>query len=222
LEVINVTFTIVILAVSLSIDALGVGVAYGLRKVKIPLGSKVIICFFSILYSAAALFIGKSISGFLPAYVSKLVGIVILIFMGVWIIISAVLKRENGHASQEFPDTVSKTLFEFAIKSLGITIQVIKNPSRGDIDKSGTIDTVESLMLGLALSVDAIGVGIGSALAEFYSMIIPVSIGLFQILFIYLGTYLGEKLTYTAKINKKVLAVLPGILLIFLAIIRIY
>jgi putative sporulation protein YtaF len=143
-----------------------------------------------------------------------LLGISILGLMGIWIIIQALL-RDATNSSQ------NETLWKLAIKSLGITIQVIRNPMEFDIDKSGAIDTPESLLLGLALSVDAIGVGIGSALTGFYSPIIPFAIGFFQMVFLYIGTYLGDKVTMLNKINKKVLALLPGVLLIFLALIRI-
>ena len=207
-------FSIIVLAISLSLDAFGVGIVYGVKQIKIPLPSKLIICFFSILYAGIALVIGKSLSGILSPILAKLVGITILGLMGVWIIIQAILKEKTSNSTDE-------TLWQVAIKSLGITIQVIRNPMEFDVDKSGAIDTPESLLLGLALSVDAIGVGIGSALTGFYSPVIPFAIGLFQLVFLYIGTYLGDKVTLLNKINKTVLALLPGVLLIFLALIRI-
>jgi putative sporulation protein YtaF len=223
-------FSVSILAISLSLDALGVGVVYGLRKIKIPLLPKLIICLFSMLYSGGALAAGKTLSALLPNYVSKMIGIVILITMGVWIIIQAILKKDDldtqeaGSCStlEATSCDINQALFKFSIKSLGITIQVIRNPMDGDIDKSGIIDIKESLLLGLALSVDAIGVGIGSALAGFSSLAIPFAVGIFQLAFLFAGTYMGEKFAAFEKLNKKVFAFLPGILLIVLAIIRIY
>jgi putative sporulation protein YtaF len=211
----NMIFSIIVLATSLSLDALGVGVVYGVKKVKIPLPSKLIICLFSIFYAAIALIIGKSLSSILAPIFAKLVGITILALMGVWIIIQALLKDTSIGYKDE-------TLWKVAIKSLGITIQVIRNPMEFDIDKSGAIDTTESLLLGLALSVDAIGVGIGSALTGFYSPVIPFIIGFFQMIFLYIGTFLGEKVTLINTINKRTLSLLPGVLLIVLALIRIY
>lgn len=215
-------FSISLLATSLSLDALGVGVVYGLRKVKIPLHSKLIICFFSILYSGGALILGSSLSTLLPPYISKLIGILILIIMGIWIIVHALIRKEDSTTKTKANTPSNKTLFKIAIKSLGITIQVIKNPSEGDIDKSGTIDIAESFLLGLALSIDAIGVGIGSALAGFNSFFLPFTVGLFQLVFLYLGTFVGIKFAGIEKINQRAVAILPGILLICLAIIRIY
>lgn len=214
-------FSILILAVSLSLDALGVGIVYGLRKISIPFKSKMVICFFSIAYSGIALIIGNSLSNILSPAVSKFLGVSILGLMGIWVIIQALLRNDDEDVSGKNNCLGDKTLFKIAIKSLGITIQVIKNPFTGDIDRSGYIDIRESLLLGLALSVDAIGVGIGSALAGFSSVIIPFTVGIVQMLFLYAGTFFGTKFASIDKINEKVLSVLPGILLIFLAIIRI-
>ena len=156
--------SVAILAVSLSIDAFGVGIAYGLRKVQIPFLSKMVICFFSILYSGMALALGKAIYGIIPPIAAKITGVAMLAVMGIYIILKA-LPEDDRNNTAEVCCKGSRTILEIAVKSLGITIQVIKNPVEGDIDRSGYIDIQESLMLGLALSVDAIGVGIGSALA---------------------------------------------------------
>ncbi|MDP4092369.1 MAG: sporulation membrane protein YtaF [Bacillota bacterium] len=214
-------FSVIILAVSLSLDALTVGTSYGLRKIKIPFVSKLIICFFSIFYSGTALMLGHSLSYIIPPLVSKLIGVILLVGMGIWIILHSTL--ENQKDEQELsPAQKEKKVLTLGIKSLGITIQVIKNPVRGDVDKSGVIDTPESLLLGLALSVDAIGAGIGSALAGFNSFIIPFSVGFFQMLFLYAGNFIGERFRSWGKVNSKVFSILPGALLITLAILRIY
>ncbi len=208
-------FSLIVLAISLSIDALGVGLVYGLKKVRIPLSSKLVICLFSIIYAGLAIVVGKAFSYILPPIFAKILGITILSLMGIWIILQALLKDAAEKSTKP-------TLWEVAIKSLGITIQVIRNPMEFDFDKSGAIDTPESLLLGLALSVDAIGVGIGSALTGFYSPSIPFAIGIFQLIFLYMGTFLGQKVCLLQRINQKILSILPGILLIFLAIIRLY
>ncbi len=216
-------FTIAILGISLSLDALGVGFVYGLRKTRIPIGSKLIICLLSMMYSCIALAIGKSLSTVLSPGISKLIGVGILIFMGLWIIIQACIKKPQKGISDNPVITRNETLFKIVIKSLGITIQVVRNPIEGDIDKSGVIDVFESILLGLALSIDAIGVGIGSALSGFHSAAIPPTVGLCQLAFLYSGTYLGEKFAdnTSGKISKRFLAFLPGVLLISLALLRI-
>lgn len=212
--------SVFLIAISLSLDAFGVGIVYGIRNVNIPLVSKIVICFMSVIYSGLALMVGKAVYDILPGEAAGIIGTVILALMGVFIIFQAMLQKEEGTD----PRPVAKekdTLLKIAVKSLGITIQVIRNPEEGDIDHSGKIDIREALLLGLALSVDAIGVGIGSALAGIGSLWIPLSAGIFQLLFLYAGMRLGSKLGKSKKLNKKVLSIIPGILLITLAFIKI-
>lgn len=212
-------FSILLIAISLSLDAFGAGITYGMRKIRIPLTSKLIICFMSVLYSGIALIAGKAVHGLLPPAAASVTGAIILAAMGVYIILQAFLKKEES--VKEKTSTEKRKLIEIAVKSLGITIQVIRNPDSGDIDRSGVIDTREALLLGFALSVDAIGVGIGSALAGIGSLLIPLTAGVFQMLLLHAGTRIGKRLGESSGLNKKMISVVPGILLITLAIIRI-
>ena len=43
-------------------------------------------------------------------------------------------------------------------------IQILRKPTVADFDKSGTISAGEALLLGIALSVDSFGAGIGASL----------------------------------------------------------
>lgn len=213
------TLTIILLAVSLSTDALGVGTVYGLRRIRIPLPSKLFICFFSIVYSAIAQALGKTLGNILTKDLSGLIGVGILFFMGIWVILQAILGKNDAPAKKKVSKT--GTLLEIAIKSLGITIQIIKNPIEVDLDKSGTIDLRESILLGFALSLDAIGVGIASALAGYQSILIPFVVGLFQLIFLYIGLFVGNRITSYGRGNKKVISIIPGVLLIMLGLSRL-
>lgn len=212
---------IFILATSVSLDSLGVGISYGIRKVRIPFAYKILMCFFSIFYASLALFAGKSLSNFLTPAFSNFLGFSVLCAMGTWIIFQGIFRSTEKNSLQKNSSTESKTLMKFVIKSLGIIIHVVKNPLDCDLDKSGTIDIKEAIILGLVLSLDAIGVGIGSALSNIYSMSIPFFVALFQLIFLYLGTFVGEKISNLSHNHSKLLAILPGGLLILLAFIGI-
>lgn len=213
-------FSIVFLALSLSLDAFSAGLVYGLRRIMIPLSSKLLVSLLSFLYTSAALFAGKTLSGIIPLTVSIILGAFILVLMGVWIIIQTLFKNDQ-EPSRTIEPIGTKTLLKIGIKSLGITIHIFKNPAKFDLDSSGTIDTVESLLLGLGLSLDAIGVGIGSALLGFYSFVIPISVGIFQWFSLSLGSYIGKKFALNFDFNHKWLGLIPGVILILLALLRI-
>ena len=212
-------FTIAVLAVSLSLDSFGVGIAYGIRKVNIPLVSKLIICLFSIIYSGIAIILGRFIYTALPPAISKIVGVTILSGMGIYILLQALTKTEK--APEAAVEESAPSLPKASKKASGMTMRVLKDPEEGDLDKSGVIDIHESLLLGFALSIDAIGVGVGSALAGLRFAVIPFAIGLFQLLFLYAGIFLGRKAVGLERLNKKAVSMAPGLLLLMLALLRI-
>ena len=114
-------FSILLIAISLSLDAFGAGITYGMRKIRIPPASKLIICFMSVLYSGVALIAGKAVHGILPPAAASIAGAVILAGMGVYILLQTFLKKEEG--LKEKPSTEKRKLLEIAVKSLGITIR---------------------------------------------------------------------------------------------------
>ena len=118
----------------------------------------------------------------------------------------------------------NESLFKIILKPLGVSIHVVRNSPSIDIDNSGKIDLGEAILLSLALSVDSFGVGLGFALLGCNVLFVPIIIGLCQLIFLNMGLLLGNKvnkLTYNKFINAKTISVLPGILLILLAIFRI-
>lgn len=215
-------FTIILLAFSLSLDAFTVGMVYALKAIKIPVYSKLSICFFSIIYSLLALIIGTSLTNLINPYYAKLTGITLLCLMGISIIIQALFKEDHSTVTMDqYPLPEEKTLLKIGIKRLGITIKIIKDPLLFDVDRSGSIDSFESLMLGLALSLDSIGVSFGSAMIGFCSFYIPLLIGIFQLLFLHLGTTLGQKINLQNHRQQQLLSMLPGFVLIVLALLKL-
>lgn len=200
-----------LLAISLSIDALGIGLSYGLRKIKIPILAKLIICFISMVFTEIAILIGDVIKNFLPDIISKGIGSLMLLVLGIFIIVQAFIKKEK-------PPKQKSSSFSF--KFLGVTVNIIRNPSSCDFDKSCDIDALEAIYLGTALSIDSFGAGVSSAVTGLNSILIPLTVGLFQILFLYFGNILGKKVSSFKKLDSKVFVVLSGALMIILAAIR--
>lgn len=210
----NTLVLICILSIAVSLDALGVGLAYGMKKIKIPIQYKLIMAAFSILYTSIAVSIGNVVVRFLPPFVTNLIGSAILFGMGIWLLLQGILKKPETEA-KEIPEC--KTVFEWMIKSLGITIQITRNPVSGDVDHSGCIDLKESLLIGSALSLDILGVGLGCAMIGLNIWIIPFTVAAAQLLFLSCGLSLGKTL---AKRNMRWLDFAPGIILILIAILR--
>ena len=213
-------YSLLLLSISLSLDSLGAGLSYGIRKTKIPFVAKVIICIFSIIYAGLALVLGGGIQRFLTPLTANIIGVIILGGMGLIILIKAIRQKEEKSEITNISIKKDRS-FTIALKSLEITINIIRNPSDCDIDKSGTIEVKEAILLGFALSIDAIGVGIGAALVGLSSYILPISIGLCQYVFLCVGLFFGAKLINLGKKRERVISLLPGILLMVMAVLKL-
>ena len=83
-----------ILAISSSIDSLGIGITYGIKNTKISHLGKIILFSISILITYSSIFFGNIMQNILPNILTKLIGNFILIFIGTYICFKA-LKKQN-------------------------------------------------------------------------------------------------------------------------------
>ncbi len=209
-------FGIILLAMSLSMDSMGIGISYGLRKVRISLIVKIIISLISIIFTATSIFIGELILLIIDKDIAKLLGCLMLIGLGAFIIYQALRKNQKDKKSIR-PMTRS-----FMLKSFGITIKIIRDPISCDFDRSSHIDIKEAIYLGVALSIDSFGAGISSVVSGLDSYFIPLAVGLCQFLFLSGGIILGKKISTLKKVDSKIFVVASGVLLIVLAFIRYF
>jgi putative sporulation protein YtaF len=208
-------FSLLALAFAVSLDGFGVGVTYGMRRIKIPVRSVTIITSCSALVILISMYIGKWLAYFLSPAVTHYVGGIILIVIGLWAIHNAKHQQsdvEEEEKEQEQTEPEPQSLVAFEIKSLGLVVQILKRPTKADIDRSGTISSVEAMFLGLALSLDGFGAGIGAALIGYEPWVTALVIGSVNCLFILSGLRLG--FTYSGAEWLTKMTYLPGILLI--------
>ncbi|MBM7620549.1 putative sporulation protein YtaF [Bacillus tianshenii] len=207
--------SLVLLAFAVSLDSFSVGLTYGLRKMHMPLRSISIIACCSAVSLLLAMFVGTILTTFLsPAYAESIGG-GILILLGVWVL----YQFFKSNASEDPTLIGEKILFNLEIKSLGVVINILRKPTEADFDRSGSITGLEAFFLGIALSLDAFGAGIGAALLGYSPWIMAVSVALMSSLFVISGIKLGRIFSGVSWMNK--FSFLPGVLLIIIGIIKI-
>lgn len=211
--------SVILLAVSLSLDAFGVAFAYGLKKTTIPIGSRLILAASTLLYFGFAVFLGKFLGSLLNPKAASVVGIVLMAFICLWMLIQVLVQRPD--TPQEKP-AKKKTLLNITLKSLGISIRIIKNPMLCDMDQSKSIGAIEAIYLGLALSVDSISVGIGYAMSGGVVAAAPLFAGMAQFLFAWAGNTLGLRLGGIAGMKQQYMQIVSCAAMFFLLILRIF
>jgi len=191
MEVLIVDYTgiwpAIILAVAVSIDGFTVGVTYGLRNIRIGFLSLMIIGAISsiLIYLTASL--GVLFAAHLSLELARILGSLIIIGIGIWLIYSN-FQEMNSQIKEE-----RDLILSLQIKPFGIIINILRDPGLADFDKSGNINYLEAVFLGLALALDTIGAGLGVGLTGF-TYLFPVIIGIINILFVGAGFLAGRKL----------------------------
>ncbi|OAZ41885.1 MntP/YtaF family protein [Paenibacillus polymyxa] len=257
---------LLLLAFALSLDSFGVGVTYGLRKMKIPLLSIAIISVCSGLVIGISMQLGALLSRVLSPVYTTVFGAVILICIGCYSLIQALHRKEDlteeaaevpgnlrlteqvdsgnisalaekksaedanteslSSSGKGLPTETSlelqqeeRTLFSLEFRKWGLVIRILRSPSAADMDRSGSISATEAVWLGIALSVDAFGAGLGAAMLGFQPLSTALAITLFSGVFLIAGMKAGFFLS--AFRFMKALGVLPALLLIMMGILKL-
>ncbi|MGF2617348.1 sporulation membrane protein YtaF [Rossellomorea vietnamensis] len=206
------TLLLFMLAFAVSLDSFSTGLTYGLRKMGMPLRSIVIISVCSAGSLLAAMSIGGAAESFLSEGAADRIGGLILIALGAFVLLQFFTTGKDYAADEE------KILFNFEIESIGLVINILKRPMAADFDRSGTITGVEAVMLGLALSLDAFGAGIGAALLGYSPLLLAFSVMMMSVVFLSAGLRIGKNCAHMGWVKK--VSFLPGVLLIVIGVLR--
>nr|WP_280521112.1 manganese efflux pump [Paenibacillus mangrovi] len=237
--VLSHVFSLLLLAFALSLDSFGVGITYGLRQMKISPVSVVIISLCSGIIIYISMQVGVLLARVVSPEAASIVGAVILIIMGTWSLIQLLIQKEKNRDEKEIatirsaeaaytsksagvPAAIAKseqTVFSLEIRKLGLVIRILRTPSSADIDKSGSISGFEAMWLGIALSLDAFGAGLGAALLGFSPIWTALVIALFSGTFLVMGMRTGFR--FASRSWMRHFTALPALLLIAMGIIKL-
>lgn len=184
-----------LLALSSSIDSLGIGITYGIKNTKISRIGKIILFAISLITTYISIFFGNLIQYIFPKVFTNFLGCLILICMGIYICFQA-LKKEKD----------SKNIFN--------------NPISSDLNNSKIIEPQEALFLAIALSLDSFCIGICGAITDINLTLFPFLVSILQLIFLSLGSYLGIHIRNFCKLPQNVWSIISGILLIFIGFLK--
>ena len=207
----------ILLAISTSIDSFGIGITYGVKNTKISLPAVFILIIISISITSLSLCFGNILLLILSDFILYFLGSFLLILMGIFIIFQSIYKPKKLEKKN-----YSKKTYHFFIESLGLTIQIIKDPISSDLDNSKNIDWKEALYLGIALSIDSFCIAISGTFLGINSFIFPIMVASFQIIFISFGKFVGKNFIKLLNISDNMCSILSGILLIFIGITKFF
>lgn len=215
-----------VIALAVSMDSFGAGMAYGLKRIKIPLLSLGIIALCTGFAMAVSMLFGHIIAGSLTVISPNAAGAGILIAIGCFHLFQSVRNRGQAEAlpvmssiAREYqPESDTyKTIFKINLNVFGLVIQVLKTPDAADLDRSGIISPGESFLLGTALALDAFAAGLAATMTGVPYIVIGL-VAIMAALMVWAGQISMGRLPagFLAKSR-----FLPGLILIFIGILKL-
>lgn len=199
--------SMVMLGIAANLDNLGIGLTYGLRKIKIPLLSNIVIAVLSGVATILSSFAGSTLLHILPCKLCSLLGGVVVSIVGVLTILSL---RENVE---------KKTSNNIQITTQNLQI-ILKEPCRADADNSGHISIKEAILLGMALAVNCLATGLGAGMIGVNVLELTISIMFFSLLTIFSGGYIGRH--YFSGFLEKRATLIAGVILIVIGVYKMF
>lgn len=187
-----------VLAISTSLDSLGVGVIYGLGGIRIRLASHLCICAVMLVITWSAVAVGSGISRYLPENMAQIIGAIVFSGIGLWILAPLIRGGRSLEAANRNSDVTP--------------LKVLENPQSADVDNSRTIDLREAALLGVALSINNIFGGISAGIIHIQPAAMAALSVLFNVVCLVSGTFVGKHL-YASRLGRHA-QILSGVLMI--------
>ncbi|MBN9274343.1 MAG: manganese efflux pump [Mesorhizobium sp.] len=164
-------YFVVGLAFASSIDNLAVGLSYGVRGVRIGLAANLVIAAICFVFSMAGIFFGEWIGRVLPGDLPDVAGAVLLFMIGVRILLLvAPRKTPAGNPGRS-------RLARWFSSVLAM--------------ESGRIGFVEAVILGIALSANALANAVGAGLLHMPAVAVALTAATGSLITVALGVALG-------------------------------
>lgn len=179
--------SILLFGLAANLDNFGIGVSFGIQRVRIPFLSNFFIALLSGVVAYVSVFTGHALSHFVSW--ASMFGSLLLIVIGVWVAL-----HKNTTHDDLLPHAVPVTkMYTISLEPYPLVFQVIKSPSKADLDANGFISMKESIALGLSLSLNCIATGLGAGLIGLPPLPVALSVALFSMITISSGYLVGWK-----------------------------
>ncbi|MDA8226749.1 MAG: sporulation membrane protein YtaF [Desulfitobacterium hafniense] len=166
-------------AISSSLDNLGVGISYGIQNINIGILSNLIIAIICFSFSMFGIVFGKWVSTFFPGILPVLLGAFILFVIGIRIVLLAKPRKRTDSEIGENSHNIGKVN--------------LQKPESFDANKNKNIELGEAMLLGIALSANALTNGLSAGLFGFSPLAISVMASIGSFVSVWSGVTLGRK-----------------------------
>lgn len=207
-------FASILLAFSASLDSLIIGIAYGIKKIKIKFSINIIIALIVTLGTFLSMVLGAILSEFIPIYICNYIGAILLIIVGLFMSFDFYkeqrnLKRSKLTSAKENNDIIESLHYD----------DILTNNKTADADGSGNIELKEAISLALALSINNFALGLGASMSGISIPLTTLFTFLFSILILIVGLKIGN--SFLSEIFGKYSGLISAIIIIAMGIFQL-
>ncbi|MED1203625.1 sporulation membrane protein YtaF [Heyndrickxia acidicola] len=199
----NVLLMIAI-GVASNLDNAGVGVAYGIKKIKVPFVANSIIAFIGFLFALLGGLFGNWVSIWLSPFVCNIIGMIVLVTIGVWVLSQPYIEKRVKHRPS----------------NRNLLLQILQNPEDADLDGSKSVGLLESLLLGVALSINNLAGGFDTGITHLNIWITSLISGVFSYVCVGVCAYLGSRVS-GERLGRQA-SFIAGIILILVGLHQVF
>lgn len=197
-----------LLSLSACLDNIVIGVAYGMKKTKIPFYSNLLIAIITSFGTLISMMFGKLIATIIPMYISQALGAAMIILIGIYFILDYAIKNKRG-----------KTPIHEAIGDIESTQQNLCY-IQDQCCSPQKINFKETIMLAFALTINNLGIGVSASLAGVNIAATVTLTFIISILTIVLGVAMGFNII--GRIFGKYASLVSGILMVILGFVELF
>lgn len=196
---------VIAIGLASNLDNAGVGIAYGVRKIRIPWYSNLAIAIISLLATLVSGLFGSWLSSWIHPWIAQLLGTVVIVGVGIWVLLQPFLEKKTVPAQEDDVNPLTRLL---------------RNPEEADKDSSKSISLGESVVLGIALAMNALAGGFNAGITQLNVWYTSLSVGLFSYLLLAVCAGFGEKVAAEKLGNRA--TIVSGLLLILIGIHQLF
>jgi putative sporulation protein YtaF len=194
---------ILLIGIASNLDNAGVGIAYGIRGIRISKSANSVIAIISMLMTCVSGIAGAWLSMYISSFECHLIGAIVIVSVGMYVLYQPFKKRKAVESEANH----------------NVIQRILEQPEEADLDHSKTISFKESLLLGSALGINALAGGFDAGVTHLHVISTSVAVGIFSFVVLGLTDHIGRK--YIAVKFDQAATILSGVLLILIGIYQI-
>ena len=198
-------FSSILLAFSSSIDSLIIGIAYGVKQIRIKLIINLVISIIVTLTTFLAMCLGHLICDYIPTGICNYIGSSLLIIVGLYILWDY-YKKKHKHTEENLVEFINSLDYD----------EIVELNKTADINGSGNIEISEAI----TLSINNLALGIGASISGISIFLTTILTFVFSIITMSIGLKLGSR--YLSKIFGEYSPLFSAIIIIAMGIFEFF